>query len=103
MHGSSASISTAFLDAHSLQVATSLAETIRQRAWKSLGMRVSVGVAHNKLLAKLASAAAKPDGVHAVAGESAAAELLRKAPVSRLPGVILPRTHSTRFSFPSCQ
>jgi DNA polymerase IV len=76
----------AFLDAHALQAATSLAQMIRERAWRDLKMRVSVGVAHNKLLAKLASAAAKPDGVHVVAGEAAAAELLQKAPVSRMPG-----------------
>ena len=69
-----------------MQVAMSLAGTIRTRAWASLGMKVSVGVAHNKLLAKLASAAAKPDGVHAVVGHSSVEDLMRRAPVSRLPG-----------------
>lgn len=86
----------AFLDPHALQVATSLADTIRQRAWSGLGLRVSVGVAHNKLLAKLASAAAKPDGVHAVVGEASAADLLRRAPVSRFPGA--PRTLPMRMT-----
>lgn len=89
-------LSGTFLDEDSLQVGMSLADTIRQRAWSSLGLRVSVGVAHNKLMAKLASAGAKPDGVHVVAIKSATAELL-KAPVSRLPGTVL--SHNTCACF----
>jgi FAD/FMN-containing dehydrogenase len=46
-----------------------------------------VGVAPNRLLAKLASRAAKPDGVCAADSVAAVQALLRGADVERLPGV----------------
>jgi hypothetical protein len=53
---------------------------------RQLGLCVSVGAAPNRLLAKLASAAAKPDGVLLVPDQAAARELLSRTPASRLPG-----------------
>jgi hypothetical protein len=45
-----------------------------------------VGVAHNKLLAKLANNAAKPDGVRVVTSHADIADLLRDTPAHKLPG-----------------
>lgn len=44
-----------------------MAEALREAARSELGLVVSVGVAPNRLLAKLASRRAKPDGMWAVA------------------------------------
>ncbi|KXZ42187.1 hypothetical protein GPECTOR_187g283 [Gonium pectorale] len=47
-------------------VAVRLGELIRREARNQLGLRVSVGLACNKLLAKLASRTAKPDGMRSL-------------------------------------
>ena len=49
-------------DAAAVRVAVEL----RRRAWQELGIPVSVGVGRTKLMAKLASRAAKPDGLHVI-------------------------------------
>jgi len=46
---------------------------------------VSVGIASNKMLAKLASQAIKPDGILVIDGEPAMQKLLKTTPASRLP------------------
>lgn len=70
----------------SITSAAALAESIRAVVKQSLGLTVSVGVAPNRLLAKLASRAAKPDGVWAVDSVGAVQQLLRETSVDRLPG-----------------
>lgn len=51
-----------------------------------LGLKASVGIAPNKLLAKLASGRAKPDGVAEVLSPQQLALLLHSTPATRMPG-----------------
>lgn len=64
------SLDEAFLDVRGLRLhfdsTIDVAREIRQQIRSHLGLPASVGVASNKLLAKLASQEAKPDGVHHV-------------------------------------
>ena len=62
------------------------AEIVRDVVKERCGLVVSVGVAHNKLLAKLANNAAKPDGVRVVTSHADVADLLRDTPAHKLPG-----------------
>ena len=62
------------------------AEIVRDVVKERCGLVVSVGVAHNKLLAKLANNAAKPDGVRVVTSRADVADLLRDTPAHKLPG-----------------
>ncbi|PNH03652.1 DNA polymerase IV [Tetrabaena socialis] len=64
----------------SVQLALQLGERIRREARAQLGLSVSVGLAANKLLAKMASRAAKPDGLRALL----AADELRALPAAAL-------------------
>jgi DNA polymerase-4 len=52
---------------------------------QELSLVVSVGIASNKMLAKLASQAIKPDGILVIDGEPAMQKLLKTTAVSRLP------------------
>ncbi|DBA78854.1 TPA: hypothetical protein ACH3X1_008741 [Trebouxia sp. C0004] len=68
-----------------MQHAAQLAGTIRQAVLQELSLVVSVGIASNKMLAKLASQAIKPDGILVIDGEPAMQKLLKMTPASRLP------------------
>jgi DNA polymerase-4 len=63
-----------------------IVETVRARVRDELSLTCSVGVAPNKFLAKLASAAAKPDGVVVVPAEDVPG-FLHPLPVGALWGV----------------
>lgn len=63
-----------------------MAQAIRARIAKDIGITASVGIATNKLVAKVASDAAKPDGVcHVPAGHEAA--FLAPRALRELPGI----------------
>lgn len=62
------------------------AEALKDRVLRTTGLVLSVGVAPNKFLAKLASRLAKPDGV-LVVRDDAIAEFLNPLPVGLLWGV----------------
>lgn len=84
------SLDEAFLDVTASRAAfgegDAIARRIKQRVLAEAGLVVSVGVATNKLCAKVASDLRKPDGLVVVApGEEAA--FLAPLPVSRLWGV----------------
>ncbi len=63
-----------------------VARKIRERVKGERGLSCSVGAAPNKLVAKVASGLAKPDGLVVVEPERVT-EFLAPLPVSRLPGV----------------
>jgi DNA polymerase-4 len=63
-----------------------IAGTVRARVLEELSLSCSVGVAPNKFLAKIASAAAKPDGVVVVGADEVLA-FLHPLPVGALWGV----------------
>ncbi|MDH3255706.1 MAG: DNA polymerase IV, partial [Acidobacteriota bacterium] len=66
--------------------ATAIAEDIRRRVREERGLTVSIGVGANRLIAKIASDASKPDGLKVVKpGEEES--FLAPLPVRVLPGV----------------
>ncbi len=69
-----------------LAEAVAYAATVRARVSSEVGLTVSAGVAAQKMVAKIASDAAKPDGLTAVAPGTEAA-YLAPMPVGRLWGV----------------
>ncbi|MBX5464414.1 MAG: DNA polymerase IV [Clostridia bacterium] len=83
------SLDEAFLEVPAAE-AERLAAELRAQVRREVGLAVSVGVAPNKLVAKIASDLAKPDGLRVVAPEEVAA-FLAPLPVGRLWG-IGPRT-----------
>ena len=84
------SLDEAFLDVtSSLKLFGGLEEIalhVKQEIFSKTGLTASVGVAHNKFLAKLASEAEKPDGLVYVAPDNVF-RFLDPMPVSRLWGV----------------
>ena len=84
------SIDEAFLDVRGMRriagSATEIAGRLRREVRERVGLRISVGVARTKFLAKVASGIAKPDGLLVVPPEGELA-FLHPLPVERLWGV----------------
>ncbi len=84
------SIDEAFIDiskrAGDYDDALELMRKLKQEVKDKLGLPCSIGISVNKLMAKMASEDAKPDGIKAVKEEDAAGFLSRK-PVGELYGV----------------
>jgi len=84
------SIDEAYLDASDSDRlfggAVALARALKQRVRDELGLVVSLGVASNKLVAKIASDMDKPDGLRVILhGDEAAT--FAPLPIERLPGI----------------
>jgi DNA polymerase IV len=84
------SLEEAFLDVRGLErisgTPPQIAARLRRRARERIGLAVSVGVARTKVLAKMASRAAKPDGLLVIEPERES-DFLRPLPVEALWGV----------------
>jgi DNA polymerase-4 len=84
------SLDEAFLDVTASQnlfgAPGAMARAIKARVRTQTGLTASVGIAHNKLLAKIASDLGKPDGLHHIE-PAQVTRTLDPLPVSRLPGV----------------
>jgi DNA polymerase-4 len=82
-----ASMEEAFLDTTGSPVsAVELGAALRREVRAELGLPLSVGVARTRVLAKLASRSAKPDGLYVVA-PGCETEFLHPLPVERVWGV----------------
>jgi DNA polymerase-4 len=84
------SIDEAFLDVRGMErgfgTPLELAQRLRQRVKREVGLPITVGIAGTKFLAKVASAVAKPDGLLAVE-PGKELDFLHPLPVERLWGV----------------
>lgn len=84
------SIDEAFIDVsgllRSVGSPASIAEELRRRVYEDVGLRITVGVARTKFLAKVASGVAKPDGLLIVPTDKEL-EFLHPLAVERLWGV----------------
>jgi DNA polymerase-4 len=84
------SLEEAFLDVRGLERISGspreIGERLRRRARERVGLAVTVGAARTKVLAKMASSAAKPDGLLVIEPDREAA-FLRPLPVEALWGV----------------
>jgi DNA polymerase-4 len=78
----------AFLDVGTTDIRAALdaGQALRCRVASELGIPISVGIGRTKLMAKLASRAAKPDGLHVISDEEEA-ELRLSLPISDVWGI----------------
>ena len=63
-----------------------ISRKIKERVWRELGIKVSVGIAKNKFLAKIATNLGKPDGFYIIPSEDIQ-KILHPLPVSALWGI----------------
>ncbi len=86
-------------DGHRWEGAIRVAIAIKERIHKEIGdwLRVSIGVSYNKTLAKLAGSLYKPDGLHVIADETAAMQILDQIQFDDICG-IGPRTKAHLFN-----
>jgi DNA polymerase-4 len=93
------SLEEAFMDVRGLEgisgTPPQIAERLRRRARERVGLALSVGVARTKVLAKMASRAAKPDGLLVIEPDREAS-FLRPLPVEALWGVGLVTANKLR-------
>ncbi|MCJ7764214.1 MAG: DNA polymerase IV [Dehalococcoidales bacterium] len=92
-------IDEAFLDVTGFEsihgTTRQMGEKIRQRVKKEIGINASVGIAGSKLVAKVASEKAKPDGLLEVpAGKDR--EFLSPLPIGEMPGIGKKTEHTLR-------
>jgi DNA polymerase-4 len=84
------SLDEAYLDiseaCNGLEAAKAVAHSIKRKIHERTALTASVGVAHNKLLAKLASAMDKPDGLTVIRPQDVE-RVLDPLPVRRLHGI----------------
>ncbi len=84
------SIDEAFIDisnrAKNYEEAQELAKSLQQEIKEKLSLPCSIGVSYNKLMAKMASEGAKPNGVKVIREEEAK-QFLAKMPIGELYGV----------------
>ena len=69
-----------------LSAAAALCAKIRQEVWSEVGIRCSAGIAHNKILAKLASAMHKPNDQTVILWRGVAG-LFSELPTSKIKGL----------------
>lgn len=81
-----AGIDEAYLDVSEAEDAAAVGRALKQRVKAETGLSCSVGIAPNKLLAKLASDMQKPDGI-TVLDEADIPGRVWPLPVGKLPGV----------------
>jgi len=80
------SIDEAFLRLPSGADPLEVARAIKRRIWEEEGLTCSIGIAENKLLAKLAASLQKPDGLVWIRPEEVE-EVLKDLPVEKMPGI----------------
>ncbi|RWX74091.1 MAG: DNA polymerase IV [Candidatus Methanosuratincola verstraetei] len=66
--------------------AEQLAKEIKRRVLQEAGLKLTIGVGPNKIIAKMASDAAKPDGLMVIRPENVE-EFISPLPVDKIPGV----------------
>ncbi len=85
------SVDEAFLDvtgtAHLFKGAVNMAAKIKRQIKDTFGLTCSIGIAPNKLLAKLASDMQKPDGLVVIRNYQEARAILEELPVGELAGI----------------
>lgn len=80
------SVDEAYIELAPNQQGTFVAEDIRERVSREVGITVSIGVAPNKFLAKIASDWNKPDGMYVIPPSEVSA-FVADLPVGKIPGI----------------